>query len=95
MILSLLVRRRIELFLNIGIRFRFSSFGILLGMAGPVIQQLLGSLAGDTLVQAWSCSLLAETLATADERNLKKLMSQGWCANIPPEWVARGNPCLA
>ncbi len=37
MVLSLLARRLVELFLNIGIRFGFGSFGILLGMAGPVI----------------------------------------------------------
>ena len=50
----------------------------------PGIQQLLGSLAGDKPVQAWSCSLLAETLATADERNLKELMSQGQAHACPP-----------
>ena len=48
------------------------------------IQQLLGSLAGDKPVQAWSCSLLAETLATADERTLKELMSQGQEHACPP-----------
>ena len=37
MVLSLLARRLIELFLNIGIKFNFGSFGIRLGMAGPVI----------------------------------------------------------
>ena len=37
MVLSLLARRLIELFLNIGIRFIFGSFGLRLGMAGPVI----------------------------------------------------------
>ncbi len=36
-VLSLLARRLVELFLDIGIRFGFGSFGIRLGMAGPVI----------------------------------------------------------
>ncbi len=36
-VVALLARRLIEFFLNISIRFIFSSFGILLGMAGPVI----------------------------------------------------------
>ena len=33
-----LARRLVKLFLNIGIRFGFGSFGIRLGMAGPVIE---------------------------------------------------------
>ncbi len=37
MVLSLLARRLFELFLNIGVRSIFGSFGIRLGMAGPVI----------------------------------------------------------
>ena len=36
-VVALLARRLVELFLNIGIRFGFGSFGIRLGMAGPVI----------------------------------------------------------
>ena len=35
-VVALLGRRLIELFLNIGIRFIFGSFGIRTGMAGPV-----------------------------------------------------------
>ncbi len=34
-VVALLARRLTELFLNIGIRFGFGSFGIRLGMAGP------------------------------------------------------------
>ncbi len=37
MVLSLLARRLIELFLNIGMQIIFGSFGLRLGMAGPVI----------------------------------------------------------
>ncbi len=36
-VVALLASRLVEFFLNIGIRFVFVSFGILLGMAGPVI----------------------------------------------------------
>ena len=36
-VVVLLARRLTKLFLNIGIRFGFGSFGIRLGMAGPVI----------------------------------------------------------
>ncbi len=36
-VVALLARRLVEFFLNIGIRFGFGSFGIRLGMAGPVI----------------------------------------------------------
>ncbi len=36
-VVALLARRLVELFLNIGISFGFSSFGIRTGMAGPVI----------------------------------------------------------
>ncbi len=36
-IVALLARRLVELFLNIGIRIGFGSFGIWIGMAGPVI----------------------------------------------------------
>ncbi len=60
----------------------------------PEFGKLLVSLWGDKAFQTpfWSCNLLAECLATADEKSLKALMSQGKAhacplpppANLPP-----------
>ena len=49
----------------------------------PGFQQLMRSLTGDKQVEAWSSSLLAETLATADEKDFKYMMAQGQAHACP------------
>ena len=50
----------------------------------PGFQQLMRSLTGDKQVEAWSCSLLAETLATADEKDFKYMMAGAHACPLPP-----------
>ena len=70
MVLSLLARRLFELFLNIGIRFGFGSFGIRFGMAGPVIAIDLRR-HRETGRRRAPRHLLNQTLAIDCERKLK------------------------
>ena len=69
-VLALLARRLVEFFLDIGIDFVFSSFGIRIGMAGPVIAIGFG---GRKEAGWWKQhpppDLIDKTLTTSDQAN--------------------------